>query len=87
MALLMVSIRVDRMAATGVLHANAASILALIEAGVAQSTELLSVGDMLSTGYRFGAVVMLDMARSGMGGKGSGYATFDHGLTTPDRQS
>lgn len=76
-----------RMAATGALYEDRDRMRALIEAGVAQSTELSSVDNMVVAGYCFGGAVTLEMARSDMGGLASGYATFHGGLTTPDGQS
>jgi len=76
-----------RMAATGALYEDRERMRALIEAGVAQATELSGTDEMVVMGYCFGGAVALEMARSDMSGMANGYATFHGGLGTPEGQS
>lgn len=76
-----------RIAATGALYQDRDRMRMLVQAGIAQATDLSSVDNMVVQGYCFGGAVALDMARSDMAAMAAGYATFHGGLTTPGGQS
>ena len=75
-----------RIAATGALYQDRERMRALIEAGLAEASALTDTDRMVVTGYCFGGAVALEMARSDMADKASGYATFHGGLSTPEDQ-
>jgi len=76
-----------RRAATGALYQDRDRMRTLLQAGVAEAQERAGDGQMVVMGYCFGGAVTLEMARSDMAEKASGYATFHGGLSTPDGQS
>ena len=76
-----------RMAATGALYQDRERMRALIQAGIAQATDLSDIDTMVVQGYCFGGAVALEMARSDMADMAEGYATFHGGLGTPEGQA
>jgi dienelactone hydrolase len=76
-----------RRAATGALYQDRERMRALIEAGAEQALARSGTESMVVIGYCFGGAVALEMARSDMADRASGYATFHGGLSTPEGQS